>query len=221
MNAKHRKYLIGAAMVAITLPAMGFAARDAFTGSESFGKRFRNTGTGTESGWHRGPGSGKGFGMAVGPMGGIGMEKLLKDEQTRAALAASGVILPSTEEIRSYAESMKAAREAQAKLSDADKAELKKLHDEAMEKMKQVRESAAKAERDFLRSKGVNLPSEETIAKMRSTMEKAGEVLKSNAPRKGFGPKNGRGGNHQGRGGHEGRGGFGEGREMRGANETL
>lgn len=159
--------------------------------------------------------------MAAGPMGGIGMEKLLNDERARAALAASGVVLPSAEEMKSYAESMKAAREAQAKLSDADKAELKKLHDEAMEKMKQVRESSAKAERDFLRSKGVNLPSEETIAKMRSTMEKAGEVLKSNATRKGFGPKNGRGGHHQGRGGHEGRGGFGEGREMRGADGTL
>lgn len=147
-----------------------------------------------------------GFGGMMGAKTGI-----LTNENLRTALAASGVTLPTADEAKAFHEKMQAARDAEAKLADADKAALKTMRDAAQEKIKAIREEAAKAEREYLRSKGVALPSEEEIAKMRDTMEKAGEVLRSQHPNMGKARGEGReGGRGQGmRGGM--RGGMGMG----------
>ena len=83
------------------------------------------------------------------------------------ALADKGITAPTVEEAKAFETKMQAAHEAQEKLSDTDKAGLKTL-----------RESFQKQERDYLRSKGVTLPSEEEIAKMKQIREVLGEQMK-------------------------------------------
>ncbi|MDQ1343609.1 MAG: hypothetical protein QG650_328 [Patescibacteria group bacterium] len=213
MNAKHQKMLIGAAMVAITVPAMGFAARDAFTGNGTgigIGQfRMFGSGSGTETRGHGMYGEGmRGMmknreGAGMGPMRGEGMRgmgggaKILSHEKVREALAASGVTLPSVEAIDAFEAKMKAARDAESKLSDADKAELKKMRDATMAQVKAVHEAAAKSERDYLRSKGVTLPTEDEIAKMRDLGQKAFDTLRTTMPQ--FGGKNGNRGGKNGK----------------------
>ena len=69
---------------------------------------------------------------------GMGGAKILSHEKVREVLAASGVTLPSTEEIDAFEAKMKTARDAESKLSDADKAELKKMRDATMAQIKAV-----------------------------------------------------------------------------------
>lgn len=193
--------LVGAAMVAITIPAMGFAARDAFTGSGTgigFGHMKMFGGSGSEM-------PGRGMHKGLEKMGGGMGAQFLTNDKVREALAASGVTLPSVDEINAFETKMKAAREAQAKLSDADKAELKKMREATMEQVRKIHLDAAKTERDFLRSKGVALPTEDEIAKMREVGEKAAETFRSTMQGK-FG-KDGEGRGMMGRG-HGPRGGF-------------
>ena len=200
MNAKQKKMAIAAAAVIIAVPAIGFAAASTSTGSAVVNKAFREMRGG--SGSHMGEGRGmrgEGFGGMMG--GEVGM---LGNEKIRAALAASGVTLPTADEAKAFQEKMKTAREAEAKLADADKATLKTMRDATQEKIKTIREEAAKTEREYLRSKGVTLPTEEEIAKMRDTMEKAGEVLRAQHPN--FGKERNEG--REGGRGHGMRGGM-------------
>lgn len=205
MNAKQKKMAIAAAAVIIAIPAIGFAAASTSTGSDVVNKAFREMRGG--SGSHMGEGRGM-RGEGFGGMMGAGM---LGNENIRTALAASGVTLPTADEAKAFQEKMKAAREAEAKLADADKATLKTMRDATQEKIKTIREEAAKAEREYLRSKGVALPTEEEIAKIEDTMKKAGEVLRAQHPNmgkeRGEGREGGRG--HGMRGGM--RGGMGMG----------
>lgn len=200
MNANQKKIAAAAAVIAVAVPAIGFAAANTSTGTAVMNKAFREMRGG--SGSHMGEGRGMkdgGFGGMMGANAGI-----LTNENLRTALAASGVTLPSADEAKAFHEKMQAAREAEAKLADTDKAALKTMRDAAQEKIKAIREEAAKAEREYLRSKGVALPSEEEIAKMRDTMEKAGEVLRSQHPNMG----KARGEGREGRRGQGMRGGM-------------
>lgn len=201
MNAKNKKLLVGAAILAVTVPAVGFAATSSTTGSSPFfgmAAKFRELRAGN--------------GSEMGMGGGI-----LSNEKVREALAASGVTLPSTEELAAFHEKMQAARAAEAKLSDAEKSELKAIRTAGMEKIRAIHQETAKNERDYLRSKGVALPSEEEIAEMREIGEKARETLGVRDGKGGFGMMGKKGGKEGfekgGRGGmmgkfHEGRGNF-------------
>lgn len=181
MNAKQKKFAAIAAVIAVTVPAVGYAAANTSTGSAVMNGAFKGFRAG--SGAHMGEGRFMKFGNgeAMGKAGMMG-GAILSNENVRATLAASGVTLPTAAEATAFHDKMKAARDAENALSDADKAGLKTIRDAAQEKMRTLREETAKAERDYLRSKGVALPSEEEIAKMRDTMEKAAEVLKANRP---------------------------------------
>lgn len=205
MNARQKKMAATAAIFAIAIPAVGFAATNTATGTaavEKAAKTFR-MGSGSQMG--------QGYGMKGGMMG--GQAGMMTNESVRTALAASGVILPTADEAKAYHEKMKTAREAEQALPDADKATLKAMRDAAFEKAKVIYAEAAKAEREYLRSKGVALPSETEIAKMSETMKKAAEVLRAQNPNmsqeRGKGRKGGHDQSRGMRGGMQGDKGFG------------
>lgn len=209
MNAKQKKMAIAAAAVIIAVPAIGFAAANTSTGSAVVNKAFREMrgGSGTHMGEGREMKDG-GFGGMMGGNAGI-----LSNENIRTALAASGVTLPTADEAKAFQEKMKAAREAEQALSDTDKAALSTMRDATQQKIQAIREESAKAEREYLRSKGVALPTEEEFTKMAETMKKVGEVLRAQHPNlgegRGEGRENGRGHGRGMRGGM--RGGMGMG----------
>ncbi len=178
MNAKQKKMAIAAAAIIVTVPAIGFAAASTSTGSAVVNQAFREMRGG--SGSHMGEGRGMNGGGFGGMMG--GNAGMLSNEKIRTALAASGVTLPTADEAKAFQEKMKAAREAEAKLSDTNKAALKAMRDTTQQKIQAIREESAKAEREYLRSKGVALPAEDEISKMAETMKKAGEVLRAQHP---------------------------------------
>lgn len=97
----------------------------------------------------------------------------------------SGVTLPSAEEMKAHREQMQKVKDAMDNLSDADKATLKQMH-----------EAAAKAERDFLRSKGVPLPTEDEIAKWESQMPKMGKMMNEGFGKMRKGMRDGKRGMH-------------------------
>lgn len=220
MNAKNKKLLVGAAILAVAVPAVGFAATSSTTTSSPFfgmAAKFRElrAGSGSEMGMGRHmrgedrPMMGGQASMGAGIGAGI-----LSNEKVRETLAASGVTLPSAEELAAFHEKMQAARAAEAKLSDTEKAEIKAIRTAGMEKIRTIHQEAAKNERDYLRSKGVTLPSEEEIAKMHEIAEKARETLGAQGGKGGFGMMGKKGGKEGfekgGRGGmmgkfHEGR----------------
>lgn len=79
------------------------------------------------------------------------------------ALQDKGITVPTAEEAKAFHDKMQALHTAEKNLSEADKASYQAL-----------RESFKKQERDFLRSKGIVLPTEDEIAKMeliRTTLE--------------------------------------------------
>ena len=131
-------------------------------------------------------GMGGGFGAGMG-----GETFMLTNEKVRETLAASGVTLPSTETITAYQEKMKAARDAQEKLSETEQAELKAIRDAGMEKIRAIQEETAKSEREYLRTKGVTLPTEAEITEMSATAKKAGEVLRAKREELGMGDSEG------------------------------
>ncbi|MFZ3232034.1 MAG: hypothetical protein WA194_00570 [Patescibacteria group bacterium] len=200
MNAKQKKMAIAAAAIIVAVPAIGFAAASTSTGSAVVTKAFREMRGG--SGSHMGEGRGMKDGGFGGMMG--GNAGMFSNEKIRTALAASGVTLPTADEAKAFQEKMKTARDAESKLSDTDKTTLKTMRDATQQKIQAIHEESAKAEREYLRSKGVAIPTEEEFAKITETMKKAAEVLKAQHPNLGkeFG---------------EGReGGRGHGRGMRG-----
>lgn len=75
-------------------------------------------------------------------------------------LQEKGITAPTSDEMKAFMEKMQSARDAEEKLSDADKSGLQTLRD-----------GFRKQERDYLRSKGVTLPSEEEISKMDAVHE--------------------------------------------------
>lgn len=209
MNAKQKKMAIAAAAIIVAVPAIGFAAANTSTGSAVVSQAFREMrgGSGSHMGEGRGM-KGEGFGGMMGGNAGI-----LSNEKIRTALAASGVTLPTADEAKAFQEKMKAAREAEAKLSDTDKAALKTMRDATQQKIQAIREESAKAEREYLRSKGVALPTEEEFTKIAETMKKAGEVLRAQHPNmgkeRGEGREGGRGHGRGMRGGMQGGMGMG------------
>ena len=89
-------------------------------------------------------------------------------QSVQDTLKAAGVTAPTQEAIKAFETKMQNERTAMKNLSDADKASLKA-----------IRDAARKQEREFLRSKGVDLPSEDEIAAamkfkdaLRSAMDK-------------------------------------------------
>ncbi len=92
-------------------------------------------------------------------------------KKIEALLTASGIAIPTDAEFQSHHEAMEKVRKSIDSLSETDKAALKTL-----------RETAQKAERDFLRSKGVPFPSEEELAKFQTFHQKLQEVLKAERP---------------------------------------
>ena len=103
-----------------------------------------------------------------GEMGGMRDGFFFGNSKMLEELAASGVTVPTTDELKAYAETQKTAREAEQKLSDTQKSELKA-----------IRDAAAKAEREYLRAQGITLPTEETIAKMEALQKQAMEIMKA------------------------------------------
>lgn len=206
MNARNKKIAVGVAILAVAVPAIGFAAASATGNAGTVAKAFREMRGGSGSTFGEGRGRGP---EGMGPQGMMGGEAgILSNEKVRAALAASGVTLPTTDEVKAFQDAMKAARTAESKLSDTDKAGLKAVRDAGQEKIKAIMEETAKSEREYLRSKGVALPTEEAIAKMTETAKKAGEVLRATHPKFAEG-KEGRGGFGMMGGKHGMRGGFG------------
>ncbi len=100
------------------------------------------------------------------------------------ALTDSGITVPTAAEATAFMTKQKAAHEAEVKLSDADKAGLKTL-----------KESFKKQERDYLRSKGIDLATEADIArfaKIRETLKlQMKDIRGANHEMKGFGKKHG------------------------------
>lgn len=207
MNARQKKMAAAAVVLAIAVPAIGFAAANTSTGSTVVGKAMSQMRAGSGSSF------GEGRGMRGGMKGGMmGAEAgMLTNENVRTALAASGVTLPTADEAKAYHEKMKAAREAEQALPDADKTALKTMRDATREKVQTIHEESAKAEREYLRSKGVALPSEDEISKMSETMKKAAEVLRAQRPNMGQDNENGMRGEGRGHGrGMKGGMGFGQ-----------
>ena len=73
-------------------------------------------------------------------------------QSVQETLKAQGVTLPTADSIKAFETKMQNERTAIKSLSDADKASLKV-----------IRDAARKQEREFLRSKGIDLPSEDEI----------------------------------------------------------
>ncbi|MDD2745509.1 MAG: hypothetical protein PHU93_03135 [Candidatus Gracilibacteria bacterium] len=71
------------------------------------------------------------------------------------ALQDKGITVPTPEEAKAFQTKMQTMHDAEKSLSEADKASYEAL-----------RQSFKKQERDFLRSKGIVLPTEDEIAKM-------------------------------------------------------
>ena len=101
----------------------------------------------------------------------------------QTALTASGIAIPTADEMKTERDAMQKVGDAMKTLSDADKATLKTMRD-----------TAQRAERDFLRTKGVPFPSEESIAKFQ-TFQQALHTLKGGktGENNGLGEKMGRG----------------------------
>jgi hypothetical protein len=101
--------------------------------------------------------------MRAMPMQGGVQADPFSDPAVKKALTDAGIAVPTSEEAKAFMEKQMNAFTAEAKLSETDKAGLKAL-----------RESFRKQEREYLRSKGVDLPTEDTYAKF----DKIHEVLK-------------------------------------------
>ncbi len=86
-------------------------------------------------------------------------------QSVQDTLKAAGVTAPTQEAIKTFETKMQNERTAIKSLSDADKASLKA-----------IRDAARRQEREFLRSKGVDLPSEDEIVaamKFKDTLKAA------------------------------------------------
>ena len=81
-------------------------------------------------------------------------------QSVQDALKTQGITLPTADEVQAFQTKMKNNMNAVKNLSDADKASLKTLREEFQAK-----------EREFLRSKGVDLPTEDQIAQMKKVRE--------------------------------------------------
>ncbi len=81
-------------------------------------------------------------------------------QSVQDALKAQGISIPSTDEVQAFQTKMQSEREAMKNLSEADRASLQTL-----------REEFKKKEREFLRSKGVDMPTEDQIAQMKKLRE--------------------------------------------------
>lgn len=134
-----------ASIAAITLPAMVFAGNSSFGGFSEMASRGMGMG---------------GMSMHAPFLNGSGTVTV--SSKIRETLSLSGVTLPSDSEITSAHAVMSKVKEARKSFqaTDADKAALKS-----------IRDSAQKAEREYLRSKGIALPSEDEIAKAQAVHE--------------------------------------------------
>ncbi len=170
-----------AASAAIAVPAIALAA-PSFSGFGGFGFGADDSSVRPGMGMFRNAG---GSGATV-------------PTKIREALAASGVTLPSDADISSAHATMRSVAEARRNFeeTDADRAALKA-----------IREEAAKKEREYLRSRGVALPNEEEIAKAAATHARMSEAMQTVGPK--MGKRGMRGGQHGGmRGNSEGFGGW-------------
>jgi len=86
----------------------------------------------------------------------------------QAALTASGIAIPTADELKTDRDAMQKVGEAMKNLSATDKATLEKM-----------RQDEAKAERDFLRTKGVPFPSEDAITKIQTFQQAVGNLMHS------------------------------------------
>jgi hypothetical protein len=103
--------------------------------------------------------------FAATATGSLGMTRTAPDftklpQTVQDTLKAQGVTVPTQAELQAFATKMANEKKARSTLSDADKATIKA-----------IMEKAHAEERAFLRTKGIELPSEDEIAKMKKFKE--------------------------------------------------
>lgn len=125
------------------------------------------------------------------------MENIFTNSGVTAALQAKWLSTPTEAELQSYHTAMQAMMSGAMNLSDANKAELKKLRD-----------SFQKTEREFLRSKWVTTPTDEQVAKMDAIHEVIRTTLGENGKMRGNEKMKGRSGMKHDMGGMKGCGGM-------------
>lgn len=92
-------------------------------------------------------------------------ENIFSNTEVVAALKAAGITTPTEAEIQANVEKMKAMKTAIDNLSTTDQTALKTLRDANRTVEEALRDANQVKEREFLRSKGVSVPTEAEVAK--------------------------------------------------------
>ncbi len=92
-------------------------------------------------------------------------ENILSNIEVVAALKAAGITTPTEAEIQANMEKMKAMKTGIDNLSTTDQTALKALRDANRTAEDALRDANQAKEREFLRSKGVSVPTEAELAK--------------------------------------------------------
>lgn len=135
------------------------------------------------------------------------MQNPLSNTGVIAAIQAAGLTVPTEADMKASMEAGKTTEEAIKKLSTDDQTALKTLRDSNRAAEKALREADQAKERDFLRSKGITLPTEDQIAKEKQIEEIIRKTL------------SGQQGNEKGHGGMMGRFGGERGEHGKGLKE--
>ncbi len=99
------------------------------------------------------------------------MQDPLTNTGVIAAIQAAGLTVPTEAEMKANMENGKTTEEAIKKLSTDDQTALKTLRDSNRTAEEALREADQAKERDFLRSKGITVPTEDQIAKEKQIQE--------------------------------------------------
>lgn len=91
-------------------------------------------------------------------------ENILSNTEVVAALKAAGITAPTEAEMQANMEKMKAMKTAIDKLSTEDQTALKTLRDTNRTAEDALRDANQAKEREFLRSKGITVPTEAEVA---------------------------------------------------------
>ena len=98
-------------------------------------------------------------------------ENIFSNTEVVAALKAAGLTAPTEAEMQANMEKMKAMKTAIDKLSTEDQTALKTLRDANRTAEEALRDANEAKEREFLRSKGISVPTETEIAQQKKIQD--------------------------------------------------
>lgn len=129
-------------------------------------------------------------------------ENILSNSGVVTALKTAGLTAPTETEMKARMDAMKTTQDQIAKLSTDDQTALKSLRDSNRTAEEALRDANAAKEREFLRSKGVSVPTEAEVAKAKQTQDVIRKALEAQGIAGGKGPQ--MGGEMGGLGGKQG-----------------